>query len=123
MNSKNVTRRSVLAGIVGFGTASVSTKTAAQQSTSQSGWHRYQYDNRNSGYNPDTSGPRSGVGIEWSTEIGGSDLVSDGESIYISYSGVIRKYSIEDGEYQWEYSTNTETQFKPLTYAEGSIYA
>jgi outer membrane protein assembly factor BamB len=112
-----------MAGIVGLGTASLAAKTTAQQSNPQEGWNHYQYDKRNSGYNPDASGPKADVGIEWSKDFAGFSLVSDQDSIYVDTGRSIFKYSIGNGEREWEFSPDPLTQFEPLTYAEGSIYA
>ena len=124
-NERPLSRRSILgsAGLLGLST--VSTVGAGQSTEQTDSWPSDQFDNRNTGYNPEVSGPHDGVehvwtwsnsGFHWGQTINGQTVYAGGDGIYAVDS--------TEGSVVWDFVPDVDrSQFSTPTYAEDTVYA
>lgn len=60
-SERKLSRRSIIASAGIFGLSTVSTIGTGQSAEHTNAWPSDQFDNRNTGYNPEVSAPRDGV--------------------------------------------------------------
>lgn len=88
-------------------------------------WPMFQHDTRNSGYNPDTTGPTEEVGSAWTFETGGkvqSSPAVDAETVYVgSHDGNLYALGLVTGEEVWSFETDGPVESSPAV-VDGLVY-
>lgn len=120
-----VTRRALL-GSIGTGAALAATgRTPAVRAQADGAWPTFAYDQANTGYAPEASGPTDDVGGEWRVDLGrgvnSSAAVVDG-TVYVG-SDDTNLYALSpgDGSTQWAFETGDRVTASPSV-VDGTVY-
>jgi outer membrane protein assembly factor BamB len=120
-----VTRRELL-GSVGTATALAATgQTQAARAQADGAWPTFAYDEANTGYAPEASGPTDDVGGEWRVDLGqgvnSSAAVVDG-TVYVGSDDTnLYALSPSDGSTQWSFETGDRVTSSPSV-VDGTVY-
>jgi len=94
------------------------TETPSEGPTIAGSWPQYGYDDGNTSYAPDTSGPQSSVEQLWSTEGEGTvwtaPTVHDGTVYFGDDAGIVRAVDGATGAEQWRAETEYQVDQPPL---------
>ncbi|QLK25672.1 PQQ-like beta-propeller repeat protein [Natrinema zhouii] len=79
-----------------------------------SGWSSIRGDAGNTGFVPESTGPKSPVTVDWEYEHGGTFAVVDGTVYLIADDGQVRAIDAADGSLQWETEITTASREEPV---------
>lgn len=128
-------RRTVLqslgaAGLLGLGGAGLQSVGANESAQTEGAWSAYKHDAANTGYAPETTGPRGSVQELWSKDfdhaIYSSPAVVNGRVFvgtysYDAHAGSILAFDAATGEKQWEVQTGRIHTSTPSV-VDGTLY-
>jgi len=104
-------------------TSATGTSAATQQATEE--WRQFGYDDANTGYAPDNTGPVEDITEQWSYQTGGavnsSPAVADGTVYVGSSDDNVYALDAADGTEQWSYQTGDDVFSSPAV-ADGTVY-
>lgn len=111
-----------IAGCSGGGGDGTPASTATPTGTEPDpDWPTFQYDNRNTGFNPAATGPAETPSPEWQTgEFFEAHPIIVDDTIYIGGKGSVQALDRETGETQWTYEVGATVRSAPA-YADGTV--
>lgn len=129
--SRRTTLKTLIGGVVGGRTLPALVDGATTVTTTTSDWPTFQYDAANSGFHPDTTGPKEDVGIRWKQTLTetGNWVLREGpaianETIYVGDSSQ-NVYALDraSGEQQWKFETTGSMASTPAVVDERVFFA
>lgn len=125
-------RRRYLAAVASAGTAAIAGCTgdsdydeAADAAGEATDWPTLAHDAANTGYNPEGSGPESGVSERWSVEVSATapPVVADGR-VYVASNDDLRCFDAGDGSEVWTYPPRSDdlSLWSAPTVRDGRVY-